>query len=94
MPYTVKHTNSLEGDTRTAEFLKLNPQHNIPVIKDGDFVMNESRAIMTYLANKYGGDDCKWYPSDLKTRTRVNQRLYFDMGSLYKAFVTISVSDN
>ena len=47
--------------------------------------MNESRAIMGYLASQYGKDD-KLYPKDPKVRARVDQRLYFDMGVLYKAF--------
>ena len=33
-------------------------------LKDGDFCMNESRAIMCYLANAYG--DEKLFPKDLK----------------------------
>ena len=63
----------------------MNPQHTIPTMKDGDFCMNESRPIATYLASKYGKDD-KLYPKDVTTRAIVDQRLYFDMGVFYKAF--------
>merc|ERR1712088_1236936 len=68
----------MAGEHMKPEFLAMNPQHNIPTMKDGDFVMNESRAIAAYLVNKHGADD-KLYPKDAETRARVDQRLYFDM---------------
>ena len=37
----------------TAEFLKMNPNHGIPTITDGDFHLFEAAAIMQYIANKY-----------------------------------------
>ncbi|MFC4668910.1 glutathione S-transferase family protein [Seohaeicola nanhaiensis] len=43
----------LEGETRTEEFAKLNPVQQIPVLKDGDFVVQDSQAILLYLAMKY-----------------------------------------
>ena len=41
--------------TRSAEFLKINPNGHVPAIKDGDLVLNESLAINLYLAKKHGG---------------------------------------
>lgn len=66
------------------EFLKLNPQHTVPTIVDNGFVLWESRAIMIYLLEKYGIDD-SLNPRDPETRAVINQRLYFDMGTLYEA---------
>lgn len=42
-----------KGDHKAARFLKLNPRGKVPVLKDDDFVLNESLAIMAYLDKKY-----------------------------------------
>ncbi|KXJ77065.1 hypothetical protein RP20_CCG008440 [Aedes albopictus] len=75
----------MKGEHMKPEFLKLNPQHVIPTLVDNDFVLWESRAILIYLCEKYGKND-KFYPRDPKKRAVVNQRLYFDMGTLYARF--------
>merc|ERR1711911_17935 len=76
----VKPVNLFAGEHMTPEFLKLNPQHNVPTIDDDGFVLNESRAICTYLVRKYGKDD-SLYPKDVQKRALVDQRLYFDMAA-------------
>ena len=40
------------GQSRTAEFLALNPTGRTPVLVDGDFTLWESNAIMQYLAGR------------------------------------------
>lgn len=52
-----------------------------------------SRPIMAYLVNQYGKDD-SLYPKNAKDRALVDQRLYFDMGSLYHGIVEYYVSFN
>ncbi|EDW67854.2 glutathione S-transferase 1-1 [Drosophila virilis] len=80
-----KLLNVMEGEQLKPEFLKINPQHTIPTIVDDGFALWESRAILIYLVEKYGKDD-SLYPKNPKEQALVNQRLYFDMGVLFKSF--------
>ncbi len=73
-------------------FLQINPMHNIPAVRDGDFIINESRAAAAYLVEKYAKDD-KLYPKDPTAKAVVNQRLYFEMGTFFKAVGDIMVSN-
>jgi glutathione S-transferase len=81
----LKLLNLMAGEHLKPEFIKINPQHTIPTLVDGGFALWESRAIMAYLVEKYGKDD-SLYPKEPKARAVVNQRLYFDMGTLYQRF--------
>jgi len=81
----LKLLNLMTGEHMKPEFVKINPQHTIPTLVDNGFALWESRAILTYLVEKYGKDD-SLYPKDPKARAVVNQRLFFDMGTLYQRF--------
>lgn len=48
------------GGLDTAEFLAMNPNGLVPVIKDGDLVIWESCAILRYLAQRYGDGGAFW----------------------------------
>lgn len=61
--------------------LQLNPQHQVPVIVDNGYVLYESRAIIQYLANRYG-NNTPLYPQDAQQRGRVDWALNFDLGTL------------
>ncbi|XP_034178979.2 glutathione S-transferase 1-1-like isoform X1 [Osmia lignaria lignaria] len=79
-----KTVDLMTGAHLKPEFVKMNPQHTIPTIDDNGFYLWESRAIITYLADQYGKND-SLYPKDIKKRAKVNQQLYFDACTLYKA---------
>ncbi|XP_023237596.1 glutathione S-transferase 1-like [Centruroides sculpturatus] len=71
------------------EFIKMNPQHTVPTLDDNGYYVWESRAILTYLANKYAPDN-NIYPKDPQKRGVVDRLLYFDLGVLYKTLADYS----
>jgi glutathione S-transferase len=70
-------------DPHEAEFLKLNPNAQVPVILDDGFVLWESNAIMRYLAEKHGSE---LLPADLRERALVDQWLSWQATDLNSAW--------
>jgi glutathione S-transferase len=60
------------GEHYKPPFEAINPNHQVPVLDDGDFRLTESSAILKYLAEKTGSPA---YPKDLQQRARVNERM-------------------
>ena len=57
--------------THSPEFMALNPNAMVPVLKDDELVIWESNAILRYLANAYGGE---WlYPIHPQSRAPIDQ---------------------
>jgi glutathione S-transferase len=51
--YTAKRLSFDNDDTKTPEFLKVNPRGRVPAIVDDGFALYESNAICEYLEEKY-----------------------------------------
>lgn len=83
LPLDIVPINLMAGDHRRSEFLRMNPQHTIPVIDDDGVIVRDSHAIIIYLVLKYGQDHSDLYPEDPVTRARVNAGLHFDSGVLF-----------
>lgn len=75
----IKTIDLMKGEQKEAWFMEINPEHCVPTLKDGDFAVWESRAIMRYLCNAYAPDS-SLYPKDPKQRARVDQILDRDLG--------------
>ncbi|NOX50698.1 MAG: glutathione S-transferase family protein [Gammaproteobacteria bacterium] len=56
LDYQPKLIGPRTGETQTPAFRILNPKEKIPVLVDGELVLSESAAIVTYLADTYGRD--------------------------------------
>jgi glutathione S-transferase len=61
LEYELKTVDLTQGEQKTSEFLQLNPFGVVPVLVDGDVVLRESTAILTYLARTYSPE---WLPTE------------------------------
>jgi GSH-dependent disulfide-bond oxidoreductase len=84
LPYRVVPCNIGRGDQFSEEFLRLNPNHRMPVLVDHEpagggapISVFESGAIMMYLAEKAG----KFFPQDIRGKTEVTQWLIWQMAN-------------
>ncbi|EDL55444.1 putative glutathione S-transferase [Vibrio mediterranei AK1] len=70
----VQYTWLTRGDHVSAEFLKVNPLHQVPAMRHGDFCLSEATAIMNYLTDINGCSE-KWFGHDMKSKAVVNKYL-------------------
>jgi glutathione S-transferase len=54
LPYKHVPYDYLKGETKTPEFLAINPAGKVPALTDGDVVMTESLGMNLYIAHTYG----------------------------------------
>jgi glutathione S-transferase len=71
LQWTLEPWGSGVRDPRVPEFMALNPNAQVPVLRDGDAVLWESNTICRYLATKAG--DTPLLPADALARARVEQ---------------------
>jgi glutathione S-transferase len=88
LPYRCRPILSRSGETTTPQFTAVNPRQKIPALVDGDFVITESAAIITYLSTTYATPDNALVPTDPLGRARYDEWAYFiltelDATSLY-----------
>src|ERR1041384_874974 len=74
----------LKGESRTAEFLKINPNGRTPVLDDNGFILAESNAILAYLAK-----GTKFLQEDRKTSALIFQWMFFEQYS-HEPFIATS----
>ena len=82
LDYEMRPIKSRGGETRTPEFLALNPRHKIPVLQHGDLVLAESFAIMTYLSETFAAPEGFFVPRDPARRAKLNEWCSFMMMEL------------
>lgn len=83
IPYTAKRLSFDKDETRTPEFLKINPRGKVPAIVDDGFALYESNAICEYLDEKYPQKPLM--PKDASGRAQVRRLIGEADDSLYKA---------
>ena len=84
MPYEIVEVDILNGESRTAEFLKINPNGRTPVLDDNGFILAESNAILAYLAR-----GTKFLPEGRQEWALVFQWMFFEQYS-HEPFIATS----
>ena len=80
-PFERVHVDYFQAAQKTPEYLAINPNASVPAMRDGDFVLWESNAILQYAADKLGRDDA--YPKDLQKRADINRWLLWESSSWF-----------
>ena len=76
VPCEIVEVDILKGESRTTEFLKINPNGRTPVLADNGFILAESNAILAYLAK-----GTKFLPEDREKFALVFQWMFFEQYS-------------
>ena len=87
LDYELRHVAMDKGEHRSAEYLAINPNHQVPTLIDGDVKIHESNAMLRYLCAKHRLD--AWYPQDLPARAKVEQWLDWNQCRLSPTVVDI-----
>ncbi len=83
-PYRIEEVPIPEGAHRSAGYLALNPKGRVPTLVDGDTVVTENPAILTYLAETH--PEAGLLPQDAATRARVNEIAAYLCATVHVAF--------
>jgi glutathione S-transferase len=84
IPCEIVEVDILKGESRTAEFLKINPNGRTPVLDDDGFVLAESNAILAYLAR-----GTKYLPEERQKFALIFQWMFFEQYS-HEPFIATS----
>ncbi len=88
LPYRTEPVESRSGQTTTDSYTAMDPRQKIPALDDEGFILTESPAIVTYLAERYGAGRHGLIPACPFERARYFEWLSFasmelDATSLY-----------
>jgi len=69
-----------KGAHKSAEFLKLNPFGQVPVLDDNGTIISDSNAILVYLATRFGRRD--WLPEEPRSVAKIQKWLSVAAGEI------------
>ncbi|MFK4259967.1 glutathione S-transferase family protein [Agrobacterium tumefaciens] len=79
-PFELIDVDLAKGEHKSPEFLKMNAFGQVPVLVDGETVISDSNAILTYLAKKLGKSD--WLPEDPTGAAQIQRWLSVAAGQI------------
>jgi glutathione S-transferase len=91
-PTQLKELNLMEGEHLLEPFIEINPEHCVPTLDDNGLIIWESRAITQYLAESKQTHNNTLISNIPKEKALIQQRLYFDLGTLMPRLMAAVVS--
>jgi len=83
----VKTIDMMKGEHKSSDFLKINPNGQVPALFDGDLKLFESFAIAIHLLEKY---DSSLLPSDALRRSKFFQFAYWAASSFDDLVISVT----
>ena len=74
IPHTLDYTWLTKNQHLSEDFLRINPLHQVPALKHGEFCLAEATAIMLYLTEL---NDCGdvWFGADIERKATISKFL-------------------
>jgi glutathione S-transferase len=79
LPYEAVEVNLFKGEHRADAFAKVNPHQKVPVLDDGQVLLPESNAILSYLGKTRGG---ALWPADVAGEANALRWLFLEAGHI------------
>ena len=78
LPVDQEVVDIMSGEHHKEPYVSLNPNRQVPILVEGEFILSESSAILKFLADNF---DLPTYPKDLKRRAKINEAMdWFNTG--------------
>jgi glutathione S-transferase len=87
-PFEARRVTILKGEHQTPDYLALNPHGRVPTLTDGDFVLTESPAILSYLGHRFA-DAGLLDLENLERLGRTHELLNFFSSGVHIAFAQV-----
>jgi glutathione S-transferase len=86
--YTLRFLNLLKGEQKSPQYAALNANMKMPTLREGDFVLWESNAIMQYLASKR--PEAGLLPREERLRADVSRWQFWDTAHWHPACAALA----
>jgi glutathione S-transferase len=87
-PFETRRVAIPKGEHQSPEYLAINPHGRVPALTDGEFVLTESPAILSYLGHRFA-DAGLLDLEDLEQLGRTQELLNFFSSSVHIAFAMV-----
>ncbi|KAJ7027384.1 glutathione S-transferase-like protein [Mycena alexandri] len=89
IPFECIFVELTKKETKTSDFLKMNPFGQVPVIDDDGFILYETRAICRYLTEKYAAQGPALIPTSLNGKAVLEQAASVELATFMPALIKV-----